>query len=204
MSTVSNIEGNKALAKVKQKLGSQAGVMSAIGALPRNPGDSMDPRSCNLTAGVVITTIFGSGEGTALPVFPLSTDRRVDKAEELLAKDHVLYIAISPDHHFVVIPTGADAVAVVQGFQGSYRVDEWLGKSGDGQMTRSNFISNLGALTSPTGGAGSVQPAAVALFGFAGVESDIRAWFSKPPIEIKMIKYYPLASGGSRNCCVIM
>lgn len=148
--------------------------------------------------------MFGSGQGTVQPVFPLGTDGRVAKAEELLAKDHLLYVNISPDHHFVVIPTGDDAVSVVQGFQGSYRVDEWLDNANDGRMSRTDFVSNLRALTKPTGSAAGIQAAAVALFGFAGKESDIRGWFPAPPVEIKIMKHYPLVGGGSRNCCVIM
>ena len=203
MPTIAEIQGGNALATVKQRLGTQAAVMGAINALPRGPNDGMDFSSCALTANIVIQAIFGIKTGKTVAVFPMDPADRVGKVRQLLEQDHILYVSISPDHHFVVIPIGNDEVSVVQAFQGVYRLDEWLSNSGDGRMTLSRFVNSLGNLTRLTAGAPARQEAAVTLFAYAGKEADIRSYFTGR-VEVKVVQYYRLAGGGLMGCCAIM
>lgn len=160
-------------------------------------------QSCNYTAEMVGEAI-GFGGLASANKHGLSEAKKVDRIAALLKQPYMLYLATTPDHHFIVFPANEDNVYRLQGFQGSYTLIDWLKYQGSGIIGRHEFVAALRELV---GNNQTLrQNAAVKLFSLGApnatrdaasaplklkVETDVRGWYA-PACSFVQIGYRAL------------
>lgn len=174
-----------AFSKVRQKFGASA---ATIGTVIHSIDASADESSCNATMNI-LNHMMCPAKGmqptnlTRGPTFDPS--KAVGAMRRLIEVDEPIFVSIKPDHHFTVMPLSGDDVTILQGFQESYTLHEWINSSGKIPIDKSFFLDNFSKLFSGT--ALTAQNAAVALFGVPGKEQDIRDWYPNGGIVAKSI-----------------
>lgn len=149
------------------------------------PGATLD--SCSVTQSVLGLMISPGAVPKSVDVkrsdlgVTDSTDV-MKKVSDLLNGDNVIYLSISPNHYFTVLPLSRTEVGMLQGFQGSYNLSEWLQARNDGVLVKSEFLMNLFLLFSPT--VATAIDAAKFLFAIPGKEGDIASWFKNGNIRL--------------------
>jgi hypothetical protein len=144
--------------------------------------------SCALTAGVL---------GRMISPGTMPSSRTVSKKARFIPKmaikemtalvegDAAIFVSIVPDHHFTVLPLDGQSVAILQGFEDTYTLYEWISHSGKIPMKKADFLSNFARLFSHT--AAVARDAAVALFAIPGKEQDIRDYYQSGGIYVKAL-----------------
>jgi hypothetical protein len=191
--------------KIVERLGNEGKLMKAIQCI--NPNGNL--QSCNYTAQAIMDTIQShqpTGCNTSVTVEPswlewlcscfgtpesrpMTQDEMVDDIGTRLSNPIALCIQISPDHYFVVVSTGGEHVRILQAFQDSYNLVQWLNQ-GPGEMEKTGFIAMMRNLVSKNGLMRT--NAAVSLFSLSGGTSsgtsasadEISKYFDKD-VEIK-------------------
>lgn len=144
--------------------------------------------SCALTAGALGRMISPgalptnrsvSKKGVFLP--KTATDQMAD----LVEGDTAIFVSIAPDHHFTVLPLDDQSVAILQGFQDTYTLYDWIAQSGKIPMTKAAFLRDFALLFSST--ASAAVDAAVNLFAIPGKEEDIRTYYRNGGIYVKAL-----------------
>jgi hypothetical protein len=174
-----------ALMKVRQKFGRNA---AEIGNVIHGIAPAAAATSCNATMDV-LNHMMCPGSGlqpnnlTSGPTF--DPQKAVAAMRRLIGGDEPIFVSIKPDHHFSVLPLTDETVTLLQGFQGSYSLHEWITASGKIPIGTAQFLDDFDKLFS--GSPMTAQDAAVALFGVPGKEGDIRAWFPNGGITAKNV-----------------
>lgn len=144
--------------------------------------------SCALTAGVL---------GRMISPGVMPTNRSVsrkavfvpalasEQMAELVEGDVAIFVSIAPDHHFTVLPLDDQSVAILQGFQDTYTLHEWIAQSGKIPMRKGDFLRDFALLFSST--ASAAREAAVNLFAIPGKEADIRNYYRNGGIYVKAL-----------------
>jgi hypothetical protein len=138
--------------------------------------------SCNVTAGFLGQVISAN----PLTVFQTKANtpqkKRVAEIKRLLAQPRMIYIAIAPDHHFIVFSVDTDKMVILQGFQDVYNFNDWWTKRGRGIIGTKAFLDYMSDLVS--GNEARRQSAARALFSFR--LADV----IDPAVEIAIFDYF--------------
>jgi hypothetical protein len=178
-------KGTAALEKVKRQIKSLGDLTSRIHAAE----STGNVTSCNLTANV-LGNIIGSNPIQAPPAFGAKTlAQRVAVIAGLLNSPKMVYVGISPDHHFIVLPIDTDKVSILQGFQGVYNLIEWMENRGNGVIRKDEFVRAMENLVS--GVENKKQAAAVKLFSY-GLANEGKASVSPDArrVEQEIHDYY--------------
>lgn len=142
------------------------------------PGKS--PSSCYLTLTMLSRMISpGIALGGATLVDKKGVfvpNKAIDRMKTLLDGDSAIYVSVKRDHHFTVLPLDDRTVSILQGFQGTYTLYEWITQSEKAKMNKAAFLSSFAHLLSPT--LHVAQEAAVFLFSIPGREGDVREYFT--------------------------
>jgi hypothetical protein len=159
--------------------------------------------SCALTAGVLGRMI---SPGTIASSRTVSKKARfvpkmaIKEMTALVEGDAAIFVSIAPDHHFTVLPLDGQSVGLLQGFQDTYTLYDWISSSGKIPMKKADFLSNFARLFSPT--ATVACNAAVALFAIPGKEQDIRDYYQHGGIDVTTLATAGVnlySHGGSRS-----
>jgi hypothetical protein len=196
--TVLASKGSAALRKVLNQYGGLNGLGNLTAWM-----NGRNIQSCNYTAEMVGDAI-GTGGLASANKYGLSEAKKVDAIAALLTKPNMLYLATTPDHHFIVFPADESNVYRLQGFQGSYTLIDWLKYQGSGVMGRQEFVAALRELVGNN--VNLRQNAAARLFSLGApnaardaasaplklqVETDVRNWYA-PPCSFVMIGHRAL------------
>jgi hypothetical protein len=153
-----------------------------------------DIRSCWATA-VKVAPIVSGKQANGIPDFNRLKNAKdwsaiVEAAAPLLDGPYMVYFAIKPDHHFIVVPIDDGHVAILQGFQGAFNIVQWLGLGQDIVFDKGEFIAAMRDLVSRN--EGKKLAAALRLFSFRGVEGEITEWFEGKEVKIESCSYVEL------------
>lgn len=152
------------------------------------PGSTVD--SCSVTQ-TVLSMVLTPGKAPTNPAVQRTTGGQFNtldatrQVEGLLNGDNVIYLSVSPNHYFTVVPLSDSEIGLLQGFQDSYNLHEWLAARDDGVMKKAFFIENFYNLFS-TSKHTSIE-AAVNLFGIPGKEDEIRDWFMTSNVRLTQL-----------------
>ena len=129
---------------------------------------------------------------------PMSNEQLVTEILGLLGQPVAIGMSISKDHHFVLLPIDDNNISILQGFQGSYTLVDWLAWRGIGLIPKAEFRQALRDLLSDS--QRSWTNAALKLFSFAlsktpgdaavtavtapKVAQDIVDWFYQRPFIV--------------------
>ncbi|WP_458098188.1 hypothetical protein [Roseomonas sp. WA12] len=138
------IKGSGALGLIKNKVGTLGDLVRLIS----NIHQGGNATSCNYTAQVLGDAVSTSAMTAPRAFGSYPSKDKVNIIGRLLDQPKLVYINISPDHHFIVIPLDADKVTILQGFQGVYNLLDWMQRRGDGVIRKSEFISHMQDLVS--------------------------------------------------------
>ncbi|WP_226780910.1 hypothetical protein [Oceaniglobus trochenteri] len=120
---------------------------------------------------------------------PFVPKKAIDTMTRLVAGDAAIFVSVAPDHHFTVLPLSDREIAIMQGFQGCYGIDEWINESGKIPMLTKVFLDCFDKLFSPD--AGVRVPAAIVLFATPGSVEDVAAYFG---VQASFVKSMSTAS----------
>lgn len=136
--------------------------------------DGIKPTSCNANAKLLGDFI---SDNQIRPVQKAKNVQGLITAiDEARDQDEVVYVNVSPDHHFLVIPIGTDRIALFQAFEGSYSAQQWA-QANRYVFQDSSCKGNLRKLLSKD--ASQASEGAKALFAIPGQEDAISDWFVK-------------------------
>jgi hypothetical protein len=144
--------------------------------------------SCALTAGVLGMMISPGVQPTNRAFSKKAVfvpKMAIDEMTELVEGDTAIFVSIAPDHHFTVLPLDDRSVAILQGFQDTYTLYEWISQSKKIPMKKADFLRDFALLFSSTADAAS--GAAVNLFAIPGKENDIRDYYRHGGIFVKAL-----------------
>ena len=183
-----NWKGMHAWAKCKVTFSTDGKFTAAMATYA--PGAKTD--SCSVTQSVLGMVV---SPGTPPQVAALkrndlgaiNTEGASKKVSELLDGDNVIYLSISPNHYFTVIPLSSNEVALLQGFQGSYTLTEWMQAKENGVMQKATFMMHFYLLFSKT--TSVAIEAAQGLFALPGREADIADWFKDGNVRLTQLAY---------------
>ena len=171
-----------ALAKCRQRFGiSGAAIEEAIRTI--SPGGATS--SCNLTMSMLARMISPGRPITNRAVrnnTGFMPNLAVNAMTQLVEGDDAIFVSISPDHHFTVLPLDDRTIALLQGFQDTYTLYDWISRSGKVQMSKADFLADFGRLFSPV--QATARDAAVALFAIPGKEEEIAAYYQNGGIFV--------------------
>jgi hypothetical protein len=207
-STLDLLPGKSATAitKIVRQLGTQGDLRRAFA----EAGSNASIQSCSATAHLIFDKIngveFSAGK---MSVFvkpgmlnfwskgqnmPMSAEAVVNEIDKLLDRPVAICISVKRDHHFVVLPIDDNRIAILQAFQHSYSLADWLQWCGVGCLTKAAFKEALLDLVASSGKQ-TWTAAAVRLFSFESspkrpansvlspdkVRQDIKQWFCDKP-----------------------
>lgn len=195
-----------AINAVVRALGTLAQLTAAVA---QKGGNAID--SCNITMGLIMEAMnnnpltpgrksifvpasklefWSNGEN-----MPMSNEQLVTEILGLLGQPVAIGMSISKDHHFVLLPIDDNNISILQGFQGSYTLVDWLAWRGIGLIPKAEFRQALRDLLSDS--QRSWTNAALKLFSFAlsktpgatvvtapKVAQDIADWFNQRPFIV--------------------
>ena len=69
---------------------------------------------------------------------PMSNEQLVTEILGLLGQPVAIGMSISKDHHFVLLPIDDNNISILQGFQGSYTLVDWLAWRGIGLIPKAS------------------------------------------------------------------
>jgi len=104
--------------------------------------------------------------------------------DTLLDGDEVIFVSVTPDHHFTVFPL-AHEVGLLHGFQGFYNLHTWITTSNKTKFTKANFklqFRNIFSASSATRDA-----ATTALFALPGGAGNITGYFHKALTPVAVV-----------------
>lgn len=182
------IQGITALNRIATAIPSTSKLTAKL--MEQNSMSNTNISSCNMTASLLFNTINNAPPQPVQGIGTLSQKARADRIASLLNTANVVYVNITPDHHFIVFPISETKVSILQGFQDVYNFRQWYEKSNQGKMDKSAFNTNMRKLVS--GDQASRVTAARDLFSYADAEviGEIAAYFMNPPAcQISQIAY---------------
>jgi hypothetical protein len=154
--------------------------------------DEVDISSCSATA-TLLGGIVSSKQLKLLPDFDRNKNAKdwsamIDLAAPLLDGPHMVYFAVVPDHHFIVVPIDDGHVCILQGFQGAFNLVEWLGQ--ETVFDKDEFVDAMRDLVSSN--ERKKIAAALKLFSFEGVVDKITDWYESKQVWIHTCAYKEL------------
>lgn len=171
------VSGQTALQRVSQNLGTYTALVAKFLTEARGS----DISSCNITAGF-LGGIISANPLTAFTMPPgMAQTKRVAEIKRLLGMTKMVYVAISPDHHFILFSIDTDKMVILQAFQGVYNFNEWWKTRVQGVIATKVFLDAMTDLVS--GNEAKVQVAARTLFSY-------RLASTNPVVEIEVFKYF--------------
>jgi hypothetical protein len=149
-------------------------------------------QSCTITSSVVTELVLNGAAYQAVQHLGGKTEsEKVDIIAGYLDSPKVVQLNVSPDHYMVIFPIDESMVVILQGFQGTYSLVDYLENRGTGVIKKSELISEFRHLVGAD--QANRQNAAAKLFSFAlayegktataaqqQVENDVRDWFTNP------------------------
>jgi hypothetical protein len=166
-----------------------------------------DISSCNATV-EILCDIITRGKSSSFKFNNFSPDvpqeARVRFISEKLEHPNLVYVQISPDHHFVVFPVDTGQVVLLQGFQEVYTLVDWMDATNRGTYGKARFIEQLSQLVQE--GSNSSTRAALSLFSFnisgsiqrddrqirKNVGKEIASYFKNRQPRIKSVMWWPI------------
>lgn len=187
-------KGSAALQRLTNRIRTQADLATLVAG--KDPAGSV--QSCAINASVIGDAV-SDAHMQVVPCFGLSNQQKITRIAALLCTPQLVYVNITPDHHFVFFAVDDDKVVILQGFQGVYDFVEWYENRGGGIMRKDEFLRAMASLVSSDG---ARLEAAVDLFSYrlsghssptaARVEQEVRAYFGTKPVEIVVMGHKPL------------
>ena len=152
-----------------------------LGNLTRDIRKDKASRNCDITScpatAVVVSDAINDKKLKAVDnLFPMVHVQKVAAISDLLNRAKMVYIQMTPDHHFIVFPIDTNMVVILQGFQGVYNLIDWMDGRGSGVMGKLEFITTLINLGSDD--YDKKKTAVADLFSFDLVRRD-STWFRK-------------------------
>lgn len=137
--------------------------MSRLGASSKHDGTS-----CSMNSQIIASERQGLTPEKALEVelelvkkkSSDTQDKMVQRIASLLRGYEMLYVQLTPDHHFTILPLPDNKAAILQGWQGRYTLSECL-QSGETIKPIDEIIENLHGLSKKE----SIASSAMNLFG---------------------------------------
>lgn len=182
-----------------KKVGKAFSTLDALTKKIREENPKTAVTSCNATAQIVGELIVGDKPLTAAQgLGGKSPADRVKIIEALLKSPKMVYINITPDHHFIVVPIEDTMVSILQGFQGVFHLVDWIKNRGEGVINKAEFLKAMGELVG--GDKAAMQAAALKLFSYQlayegkppgadqkGVEDEIKKYYKATPVTIAAV-----------------
>jgi hypothetical protein len=146
--------------------------------------------SCNSTA-AMLGGIISNNTIVSMPSSkPADQKAKLQWIEKMLDGPNMVYIGISPDHHFIVLPVDETTISLLQGFQGVYDFLDWKEYRGNGDYQKAGFVEDM---TNLVGSNQSVSlRSALKLFSFNKMgrtdDADVRGKMKSVAMEIQ--KYF--------------
>ena len=191
--------GQTAITNLKTQIPDLAALTRLIKA--KNP--SANVQSCAMTASVVADAV---STNQPVPISGIATktpDKRVALVEDLLKQPRMVYIGLSPDHHFNLVTIDKDKLVILQGFQGVYSLMDWMMHRGGGVIRKDEFLAAMRDLVGSD--EARKQAAAIKLFSYRlayegkaatgnakTVEDEIHAYYDNKVVRLSNISYVEL------------
>ena len=188
-----DIKGAQCVRSIFGALGNPIDLKQAI--TTASMGQTPNLQSCMQNAamlGNVVMQITGNNKIPVQGLFPMNQKTRVAKVGELLNTPRAVFIDITPDHHFMVLSVSPTQVVIMQAYQDSYGLLDWLKTSEGGYRPMDTFLDDLTELISTNKATNSA--AAVRLFSFPTVANTVRNIYlnATSPSEINGLSYIDL------------
>lgn len=177
MTDIVSIKGSEAVRKVLRRMQAVDGLRTEINRVALNG----NVQSCNYTAEAVSNIISRDMVSNSIVTVPPT----LDSLASLLQQPKMIYIWITPDHHFIVVPVGSGQMMLLQAFQDTYDLLDWLRSPGSGLRPIAGFMTDMGELLSlhPA----TRMAAAVRLFSIPGSDADIRDYYEPRAVTLKTV-----------------